>query len=305
MMSRATLVLALTILSGCTEQVAACPTADELFDGERCVPRAAMDGGVSDGGDAGEDGGPDGGPDAGPCGDTCGTDEVCRDDDGTCVECAESAHCPPERPMCDNFACVTGCDVTTCARYPMTPRCENLSGSCVACLPESEETDCGAKSCHPTDFVCTTTDRDSLGRCAPCASSSECGLFDTGSSMLRMGCALTEWVGGAAGQYCVVDYGATGRSITCPAGTPRVADGLEVAGGPDSDFCVPVRETTCAAITDDDGCSVDDECGAPGLDDAACYMGACESLCNATAGDRGCPGTQSCTDEVTRRVCTG
>ena len=52
--------------------------------------------------------------------------------------------------------------------------CETTSARCVECTPATEATDCGAKSCHPSNFVCTLNDRGSLDFCDACASDTEC-----------------------------------------------------------------------------------------------------------------------------------
>lgn len=306
-MVRLVLTVALCFTAGCTEQVPACEVPGEVFDGERCGPRLGMDGSV----DAATDGGPpDGGPDAGPCVPACSGGQVCRADDGMCVDCTESAPCmDPRVPTCEAGTCVAGCDETTCGRFASEPHCEAASGRCVECLatPESEATDCDGRSCDPTTFECTATLVGTVGRCERCAASSECDRFDAGgATTYAMACAQTSWAGGDAGFYCVVDHAAAGSPpITCPNGTPRFQSGLVTREGTTSDFCVPVAETTCPAINDDEACTEDAQCGLPDENDGICFMTRCESFCSMTSGDAGCPGMQTCEMFAGRYVCSG
>ncbi len=304
-MTRALVLSALTLLAGCTEQVAACETPGEVFDGERCVPRPDMDASASD---ASIDAGIDVRPDAGPCG-GCGAGLHCRTSDEMCVQCLGNEHCGPAEPTCQAGVCVSGCDESICGAFAETPRC-GPAGGCVECLPASEALDCDDRSCDPTTNECTTTRIGSVDRCGRCASSSECGTFDAGGALLPMACALTPWTGGDAGYFCVVDHTAAGSGVVCPRGTPRLENGVATREGGSSSFCLPVAETTCPALVDNDACDPTDDCGLAGADDGMCFMTMCESYCNESAGDRGCPGTQSCALVTTPtgamvRVCTG
>jgi len=83
---------------------------------------------------------------------------------GTCVQCTDNAHCGTgQRCLLSNFSCVPAPDggappdagsPAACAPAcgGLTPRCEPISGLCVACLADA---DCGAGGqCDTNLFAC-------------------------------------------------------------------------------------------------------------------------------------------------------
>jgi hypothetical protein len=98
----------------------------------------------------------DGGVDAGP--------------DMTRPTCAVSSTCPATSPICgsDKFCrtCAGPSDDGQCAMRFLTPRCDSVSGECVACRPDTQATDC-------TDPAAPSCGSD--GNCRPCLAQGECG----------------------------------------------------------------------------------------------------------------------------------
>ncbi|MCA9609750.1 MAG: hypothetical protein KC619_29330 [Myxococcales bacterium] len=289
------LPLLLLVAAGCTEQVRPCSGTNEVWDGTMCIQSPHVDAALP------EEAGTDAGEDAGPCGGACGVDELC-DGDGGCVHCLGNDHCTFDRPTCESGECVVSCTPDTCSTYTSTPRC-GPGGACVPCLPGTEVDDCDGNSCDPTTNTCTMTLRRSVERCLPCNSSNECEQYDAGGMLLNMVCAETTWANGDAGRYCVVE--SPGATVRCPKGTPRHVTGVLTREGSTTDVCLPINETTCAAIADDSDCTLDEECGLPLEADGICFMDRCETPCSPSVRDDSCPGAQTCTTSPSGDVCNG
>ncbi len=298
-MHRTTLLVCLctmasSLLTGCTEQVAACPTpTDVRYEDGRCGPDR-------DGGAPPVDAQAD--ADAPTC--NCTSDEIClptgacvqciTDDDcadsvcdlGTneCVECNTSSDCPAARPTCSMRACVNTCDRALCRdRFTdTTPACDPVSGGCVECGPDTEADDCGGSSCDPSRLTCTDTTLGSVGLCEPCVRSTECGTSAAGSSM-----ACVETFFGdpprSVGSYCLV--GPATPLEDCPRGTPFRVSSTAIDDMTTRDYCVPTTLTTCPAVFDTSTCVGADASGcglASEPEDSTCSLGRCRSRCLTT-----------------------
>jgi len=269
--------------------------------------------------------------DAGACG-TCTVHlPFCDPATTTCVACTEAngcacwrdAPCGADAPVCSNGQCVgcssdddcavfegmgrTHCHRSTgsceaceqdCGATVDTKVCEPVSGTCVECTVDTEETACPpapgedeGPACDPVAFTCTGAIRGSLGFCQSCISDSECGMAVAYGTYR---CVPISFQGAAHGTFCALDL-ATHRdaigdaAAPCPDRQPAAVT-LTSIGSVEADYCV-VRTslTTCEAVLgiSNDACSVDDDCGVPGLSDAICRDSLCTYEC---VSDRDCPG---------------
>lgn len=272
--------------------VVGCPTTSTCVDGYlwspgdgRCVP---ADGGIGDA--PGLDAPNDVATDAGPCGVCSGTTPLCDEVSGNCVECLGTGDCGGSTPACvmgscvacdDNADCTSPtastCDTTAntcggceadadCTHLSATPVCNEASNTCVACTADTEAARCGANSCNPATFACTSTPRTSVTTCGACVSDTECRNADER-------CVPMEFMGAArTGGYCLkqLDTGCA-QPFTTP--TPARAS---LSGAAAEVYCGLVETvTTCEAVLaliNNDGCTTDDDCGAPGLADGRCEL---------------------------------
>ncbi len=95
-----------------------------------------------------------------PCdvGQACGTDFQC-----VAAECATSAECPSDRPICQNELCVGACTSNDdCADVAGRSQCAS-DGVCVGCTDSSQ--------CSGTTAICDAEDRT----CRGCDRDDECG----------------------------------------------------------------------------------------------------------------------------------
>jgi hypothetical protein len=270
----------LAALCGLIATIVGCPGPPDLLDGGR-------DGGIGDapGLDA-----PNVATDAGPCGVCSGTTPLCDEVSGNCVECLGTGDCGGSTPACvmgscvacdDNADCTSPtastCDTTAntcggceadadCTHLSATPVCNEASNTCVACTADTEAARCGANSCNPATFACTSTPRTSVTTCGACVSDTECRNADER-------CVPMEFMGAArTGGYCLkqLDTGCA-QPFTTP--TPARAS---LSGAAAEVYCGLVETvTTCEAVLaliNNDGCTTDDDCGAPGLADGRCEL---------------------------------
>jgi hypothetical protein len=242
---------------------------------------AAVDSGAMDGG---TDGGGDGAIDSQiPC-----SDAEVRNDAGACVECVADNDCEdPLKPTCGaGNLCVAGCDARTdCARFAGAPACHS-SGECRQCDPgeetNAEAGDCGAKSCDPATWSCTTTDRGALNFCQTCVADSECKTIeDVGTYR----CVNITWTvdGDRSGNYCVLDKATTSGGVAegaCPRQGQSVLSDASSANQVRSSYCSPrATITTCEAVlatSAGTACSVESPC-AVGM---RCVSGFCRLRCS-------------------------
>ncbi|MDH3625460.1 MAG: hypothetical protein OES69_13040 [Myxococcales bacterium] len=100
---------------------------------------------------------------------------VCNTDDNKCVECVASSDCDdPTAAGCDTELneCVECAGEADCDGIEGLPLCN--AGTCVECVPATEDRDCGGNSCNPDNFACTATMLASRDTCQTCVSDSEC-----------------------------------------------------------------------------------------------------------------------------------
>ncbi len=226
---------------------------------------------------------------------TSATAPRCDPASHVCVGCQSSADCSDAaKPTCDSttHACRACAADADCASLSATPVCDEPTGRCVACTPDTEVARCGANSCDVALRTCTSTARQSLGRCQPCRAGSECG---PGTLCVRPSATP------GAKTYCLVDVQnlpgqACATSPTDPAApfaSLRLVydiDGVTVRG-----VCAP--ETTCEAYLDyaandrlGKSCGSSLDCGDPTLPfDAVCSTtgnshGRCAMVCDQSAG---------------------
>ena len=190
-------------------------------------------------------------------------DEDCTADPGHCVECIDDDHCTSrDAPVCDGGSCMPCTESLDCADHGDFPACDKDTGRCVECTEENTEA-CGDYSCHPEDFECTETPRQSVTICKPCLSDSECiedhhcvpMAFD-GEPRESAYCLKLESTGCDMPRFQV----------------PRLKESVTTG---ELDFYCGVNEdvTTCEAVHDYDSHCEDRygaDCGHPDLDDAVC-----------------------------------
>lgn len=131
----------------------------------------------------------------------CGGDTpACYATTASCVGCLTNAHCSGEKAVCETTTltcveCLSNADCTDpaagrcvtqartcapcqadadCAHLANTPICEEGSGRCVACTPDTEVARCAMNSCDEITFTCTSTRRRTLTDCEACRADSEC-----------------------------------------------------------------------------------------------------------------------------------
>lgn len=215
--------------------------------------------------------------------DQCG-DDVCNTATNRCVECVADTDCmDPLKPTCGaGNACVAGCDARTdCERFAGAPAC-NESGECRQCDPSTETNamagDCGAKSCDPATWTCTTTDRGALNFCQTCVADSECKT--TGEGTYR--CVNITWTVDAdrSGNYCVLDKATTSGGVAggaCPRTAKLQLGDTMSSSGVLSTYCGPRSTvTTCEAVR---AVAAGTECSASCPVGTACVSGDCRLLC--------------------------
>lgn len=285
--------------SGHCVAVATCPTGRDPDTGlcrDSGLPMDAggMDSSIPGPNDAGSDGGSminDGGP---MCPADCG-DLYCNDELGVCAECLNSSQCPVDRPACDtNGGLEPGrCGLCTgddqCSERTSNPVCDEESGHCVVCTPDTEMVTCGGfATCRPGAFDCNGFPPGTREICETCESDSECQEMGPGNSILR----CVEFVAGQPERYCLPDRFSFDGTGACPPGYPVVMTRTGTFGDT-AEHCLPeLNVTTCAAIRDaldNAGCSTDAECGeGSSPPDGQCAPGGgnCLVSCNR---DAGCP----------------
>ncbi len=152
----------------------------------------------------------DGGVEAGPCGVCKFKTPVCNDD-LQCVACTADLDdlCTEMALVCKTgaFVCVT-CNANSDCKDAAAARCDTMQnecagcqgetdcigiegrplcddGTCVECTPDTEDVDCGGKSCDPLTGACTDTEVGSLETCEECVADSECGEDGSASEAHR------------------------------------------------------------------------------------------------------------------------
>lgn len=231
-----------------------------------------------------------------------------RCEEHACVQCVNDDDCEPGAPHCSEGACVTcledsecddpaqghcgethQCEPCTadpqCAHLSATPVCDEDSGSCVACTPDTEEAQCSGNSCDPATFRCTSTALGSLGSCEACISDSECSASESGTRR----CVEIEYLETAA-TYCLIDK-STAPADTCPRRFVEARASRSV-GGVEAEYCGILSNVTCEAIVDfRSTCVTDADCGSASFaSDGLCRDDGAGRKCTfRCAGDSDCP----------------
>jgi len=212
---------------------------------------------------------------------------------GTCVQCTpdQRGACGEDKAVCnDQFRCV-GCTADAdCMRFGKV--CDEPSGRCVSCTLDSEQGQCGAKSCNPQSKQCTDTTRGSVGPCRKCVADSEC--------MTDHRCIELFFSGEARGGYCMK------RAADCmPPFQATPIRRASLSGAAAEDYCgISETRTSCEAVlalSVAQTCSDAAQCNAPGALCASINSGktctyACESSlecpsgipCGGTGSDKYC-----------------
>lgn len=289
--------IAAALLAGCPS--AECP-AGFVRSGDLCL--AAADAATPDV-DASVDGGT--GDAHLPCGGSCpGSAPHCvvTGPTETCVECRSSTDCSGSRRVCDlaHHTCVACMDATTCNDRAHAV-CDAASETCVACSTNADcahlgypicsggvcvrctirdESACSGHSCDPATGECTGTPVRSLGECDACVADSECNPPALCIPMNFQGAPRS-------GGYCL-----TPSAAGCGACGTITDARVSLSGQPAATYCgVPEDFATCESLRDQHdmlSCTMDSDCGAPGLDDGRCTSGhVCFSGCSMTCQ---CPG---------------
>lgn len=172
--------------------------------------------------------------------------------------------------------------------------CDEPSGRCVECTPDTEVTVCGdSATCDPELLTCTGATPRSVMQCERCVASSECEPrgFDGDSPR---SCVETRYgpTGGSLGFFCL-DMADDRGPARCPAGF--VAQMGTAREGMEGEFCLPGASVlTCQAYRDSvdpQVCVMNSDCGVPGLEDGVCVtfepgLSGCTTSCTA---DIDCP----------------
>lgn len=231
---------------------------------------------------------------ADPC-DACdGATPFC-DDAKECVECLETTDCDdPTKSVCDEGACV-GCEENAdCERFADTPVCDEGSGACVECTPDTEAARCGDFTCSSLTNTCTNQEPGLLDACDACESDSQCAP-DRMCVQHRFGVDETD-----VGYFCFLVKGATGCGDTVELRRPyrRSVEAISLDGSALETYCFPPATTTCEGIRDtqNKSCTQDSECGVPELNDGYCpTTGPGAGLCSYPCGGGvDCNGVLSC-----------
>lgn len=221
----------------------------------------------------------------------CVTDKDCDSpnphcEEGACVACIDNAECTDRlRAQCgESHQCEPCTADPQCAHLAATPVCDENTGACVACTPDTETTRCGGTSCDPSAFQCTKTILRSLGSCEACVSDSECLASSSGTRR----CVPVDYMGSSL-SYCLIEK-STAPGEICP---PRFAEtrSLQSAGGVTAEYCGILANVTCEAIADfRSTCVTDADCGAPSFAaDGLCREDGAGSKCTfRCAGDSDC-----------------
>lgn len=209
---------------------------------------------------------------------------------GQCLGCTEAADCAhhADQGVCDpeSGSCVECMEATDCAQHPDGSLC--VGGQCVECTVEDESA-CGDNSCDPATNTCTSTKRSSRGPCQTCVADSECEPDHR--------CVPMEFQGEVRERGYCLKVGETG--CVRPFGVPT-PERSSLSGAASEKYCgIDESRTTCEAVRDlidDKDCTMPDDCGVPGLDDARCETvnltdNKCTYSCNLNSQ---CPMTLNC-----------
>ena len=231
---------------------------------------------------------------------SCLNDEQCEGDmrcdtaSNTCVTCLENMDC--------SIAELSTCDASsnTCTACSSDEDCTHItgkntcnSGTCVECSPDNEVDTCGIFSCDPVTFTCTGIERDTVGRCEPCKSDSDCK--SGGCVEMTYGPAGSEVPVGSFCQPPVVNNAcpsnvyATPREVTTRSGNTAILchinEVLTTCGA-----TLSSRDNVACDPSDLNGFSAD--CGLDGVDDGVCVEkdvlmnSRCSVLCDVDADCR-------------------
>jgi len=209
----------------------------------------------------------------------------CKLSTHTCVECIEASDCrSPTASVCADDACEECRQDEQCTHLTATPTCDAENGACVECTPDNESA-CDGHSCDPATLACTTTQLGSRSACQPCQADSECFEDYRCIPMLFDGEPRT-------GGYCLKRL-ATGceRPFAVP-----LEGRASLSGAAAATYCgVSEARTTCEAVLDllthDKPCTLAEDCGVAGLDDARCEtVNLAANRCTY-----GCEATSECT----------
>jgi len=299
-------------MMGCAFALLGAGCGDEYNVYHDAGPDAARDAGARDAGRDAEQ------TDAGPCGGSCtAPTAMCRESDGTCVECLSDGDCmSPTAARCDvgMGTCVACEDSAECAGHPGAEVCAlsgALSGRCVECTA-ADRTACGSNVCDSRMGTCTSTALGTTGLCQPCVSDAQCSEGKLCVEMTYGSPAES------VGWYCLwrQDAAAPGPAGDCFTARPYVAAraGAESIDGTAAAVC-GLAVTTCDALNHfrtpgrgTGSCALSgdpDDCGVDGQDDGPCVMaGMATNRCSVWCGsDDDCLSGFTCNTMVSRRYC--
>ncbi len=226
--------------------------------------------------------------------------QVCLTGGTECVACnadtdcalAGKARCDTVRHEC--VACETSeqCAHVTAGSDSDLDVCN--AGTCVACTPATETTECGATACDPDTLTCTGKNRDSVVACGTCRSDSECALHHK--------CIQVPFMGADSGYHCMLQASAPGG---CPQ-PYQFSNFITVSsksGAAPTPYCTHQNTvTTCEAIlalTSGTACTagtVQADCGQGAL--CGAEVGGTANKCTyACDGAAVCPGSSPCNQQ--------
>jgi hypothetical protein len=242
-----------------------------------------------------------------------GAAPACNPQTTACVACVEDGDCPSEQAAaCQSDRMCGFCtEDADCARFGRV--CDSRKGACVACHPESEESDCrtdrtcdaktadcAGTACDPKTLSCTTKTRGTVATCQACVSDSEC-VASHRCIPLFFGEGDTKK---ALGGYCM-KQATTGCAR--PYGTPISRESL--SGKSAESYCGLAEATvTCesrAALIENKTCSgMDDSCGVTGglCKTVNFIANSCTYACRNALD---CPGEIPCGGPVDATFCGG
>lgn len=222
-----------------------------------------------------------------PCGGACTDDRpICDTVRDACVACTEDAQCvEADSARCDLEAgtCVP-CDASPqCTGVDGATVCRTSDGVCVKC-DELDASACDSnQTCDLTSGTCVDTPEGSLGLCAACTNSTQCG---TGQA-----CAQTRYKGINNGFFCLE----LGIAFSCDPPFKRSLSDRDTVEGALASVCGFDESTTsCGAIVaarEQRACTSDGFCTPPGGGASVEALGA---LCRSIQGVPGQVCTYGC-----------
>lgn len=230
---------------------------------------------------------------------------VCDELVNTCVECLENTDCSAVgASACVNDVCVACATNDDCSHLPNTTLCD--AGTCVECTGTDYAT-CNGPVCETRQRTCSGFPPGMTGLCSECVSDAQCR-----DGMLCVPMNYPTATDPEVGTFCLWKQSAAGMGApngSCSTVAPysrqvavRSIDGV-------MDTVCSLRDTTCAGLRSyltECPTTMDDECGAPGFDDALCLTDGATYRCTprCTVSSDCVSATSICDDTVVDRYCT-